>query len=239
MIYNSLYYGNYPLLLIFVFILGIGAQILVKSKFSQFSRVKIKNNLTGADVARKILDRNGLQSVMIEPIKGSLSDHYDPRTKILKLSEGVYFANSISAVGVAAHEAGHAIQDKNHYWALGLRNFMVPTVQFGSMLGPIMIMIGFGLISLSGFYGLGSFIVWLGILGYFLLVLFTIITLPVEFDASNRAKKLLIKYHIVDSKEINGVNNVLNAAALTYVVSAISAILELVRWIMILNRRRD
>lgn len=221
-------------------ILGMIAQAAVKSKFSQYSRVRTMRGLTGAQVARQILDTNGLYDVSVEETQGFLSDHYDPRSRTLRLSSDVARVPSVAAVGVAAHEAGHALQHATGYVPLQLRSALVPAVQFGSWLGPLVIISGIFLEALFRATSLGMAVAWFGVGLYALVAIFAVITLPVELDASARAKKLLYQYNIVDRQELGGVNSVLNAAAWTYIVAAIAALLELARWIFILmGRRRD
>ena len=220
-------------------ILGFIAQAVVKSKFNKFSKVRTMRGMTGAQVARQILDTNGLYDVVVEESQGFLSDHYDPRSRTLRLSPDVARAPSVAAVGVAAHEAGHALQHSKGYIPLQIRSFMVPAVQFGSWLGPIIIISGIMLELVLRLSSLGLAIAWFGVALYALVALFSIITLPVELDASARAKKLLYQYNIVDKQELAGVSSVLNAAAWTYVVAALAALLELARWIFILTARRD
>jgi Zn-dependent membrane protease YugP len=215
-------------------ILGFIVQMMVKSKFNQYAQVRTMRGLTGAQVARQILDTNGLHDVIVEETQGFLSDHYDPRSRTLRLSPEVARVPSVSAVGVAAHEAGHALQHATGYVPLQLRSFMVPAVQFGSWLGPLVIMSGIFLEMLFRMSSLGLALAWFGVGLYALVALFAVITLPVELDASARAKKLLYQYNIVDQRELSGVSSVLNAAAWTYVVAAIAALLELARWIFIL-----
>jgi len=220
-------------------ILGFIAQAAVKSKFNKYSKVRTARGLTGAQVARQILDTNGLYDVVVEETQGFLSDHYDPRSRTLRLSSQVARVPSVSAVGVAAHETGHALQHATGYAPLQIRSFMVPAVQFGSWLGPLVIISGIGLEYFMQASGLGMTIAWLGVGLYALVALFAVVTLPVELDASARAKKLLYQYNIVDKQELDGVSSVLNAAAWTYIVAAIAALLELARWIFILTARRD
>jgi hypothetical protein len=232
-----------PLFLLFMvpaMILGFIAQMAVKSKFSQYAKVRTIRGLTGAEVARKILDTNGLRNVSVEEISGFLSDHYDPGSRVLRLSPDVFRTPSISAVGVAAHEAGHALQHATGYAPLQFRSAMVPAVQIGSSLGPLIIIAGIFLEGMFRMSGLGMAIAWLGIGLYGLTTLFALVTLPVELDASSRAKQLLYQYNIVDKGELDGVTSVLNAAAWTYVVAAIGALLQLAYWIFVLmGRRRD
>src|SRR5690606_8821160 len=165
-------------------------------------------------------DANGLQTVALERVAGKLSDHYDPRSKTLRLSPEVYGTPSLAAVGVAAHEAGHALQDKTNYAPLQLRSAMVPTVQFGSWLGPIIFIAG---LFLPG--SLGTTIAWIGLLIFAAVALFALVTLPVEFNASKRAKELLVTTGILAPQEVKGVDKVLDAAALTYVAAALQAIM--------------
>lgn len=232
------YYTSYFWCLLPALILGFIAQAAVKSKFNKYSKVRTYRGITGAQAARQILDTNGLYDVAVEETRGFLSDHYDPRSRTLRLSPDVARQPSVAAVGVAAHEAGHALQHANGYVPLQIRSFMVPAVQFGTWLGPLVIISGLGLDFLFRASGLGLAIAWLGVIVYAVVALFSVITLPVELDASARAKKLLYQYNIVDKQELAGVSSVLNAAAWTYVVAAIAAILELTRWILILTGRR-
>jgi len=220
-------------------ILGFIAQAAVKSKFNKYSQIRTMRGLTGAQVARQILDSNGLYDVAVEETQGFLSDHYDPRNRTLRLSPDVARVPSVAAVGVAAHEAGHALQHAKGYIPLQIRSLMVPAVQFGSWLGPIIIISGILLEAILRLSSLGLTLAWFGVAIYAVVALFSVITLPVELDASSRAKKLLYQYNIVDKQELAGVNSVLGAAAWTYVVAAIAAILELARWIFILTARRD
>lgn len=220
-------------------ILGFIAQAAVKSKFNKYSQVRTVRGLTGAQVARQILDTNGLYDVAVEETQGFLSDHYDPRSRTLRLSPDVARVPSVAAVGVAAHEAGHALQHARGYVPLQIRSMMVPAVQFGSWLGPLIIISGILLEALLSLSSLGMALAWFGVALYAVVALFAVVTLPVELDASSRAKKLLYQYNIVDRQELAGVNSVLGAAAWTYVVAALAALLELARWIFILTARRD
>jgi uncharacterized protein len=215
-------------------LLGLWAQWRVKSAYGKYSRVRAASGMTGAQAARTILDANGLQNVMVERVGGTLSDHYDPRSKTLRLSEGVYGTPSLAAVGIAAHEAGHALQDKVNYGPLALRSAMVPTVQIGSWLGPIIFLVG---LFLAGMFG--TTLAWLGVAIFGATALFSIVTLPVEFDASKRAKQLLVSTGVLAPQEMQGVNNVLDAAALTYVAAALQAIMTLMYYGSILLGRRD
>ncbi len=218
-------------------LLGLWAQMKVKSAFNKYSRVRPYSGMSGAAAARRILDASGLQHVDIQPVKGFLSDHYDPRTKVLRLSPQVYQGTSLASVGVAAHEAGHALQDAKGYLPLQLRTAMVPAVQFGSWLGPLVFMAGFFLSYLTrGQFGLT--IAWLGVLLFGATAVFAVVTLPVEFDASRRAKQALVQMGIVGQGEIQGVNRVLDAAALTYVAGAVQAISTLLYYVFLLSGSR-
>ncbi len=228
-----------PMYLIFALpalILGLWAQMKVKSAFSKYSQVRSYSGMSGAEAARRILDSNGLYNVAVERVGGFLSDHYDPSKKVLRLSPDVYGSNSVASVGVAAHESGHALQDQKGYMPLYIRSAMVPTVQFGSWLGPIVFMVGF---FMSG--KLGTSIAWLGVGLFAITALFAIVTLPVELDASKRAKEALVAQGIISQNDRTGVNSVLDAAALTYVAAAIQAISTLLYYVFLLagSRRRD
>jgi len=227
------YYGGDPLFMIvalLLLVLSIVAQRRVQSAFNKYSKVPNSTGLTGAQAAARILDGHGLSNVEIERVQGQLTDHYDPRSKTLRLSAPVYDSQSIAAVGIAAHEAGHALQDQARYPALALRSVMVPTVQFGSKLGPILFIIGI-LIGLTP-------LAWLGVILFAAVAAFSLVTLPVEFNASARAKQLLVADGILAPQEMGGVNKVLNAAAWTYVAAALSAVVWLLRYISILTGRR-
>ena len=216
-----MFYFN-PIYFLFVLpplILGLWAQAKVKSAFKKYSKVRTSTGVTGAQAARRILDANGLQYVAVESVKGFLSDHYDPRSKTLRLSPQVYQGATLASVGVAAHEAGHALQDQEAYSMLRLRSAMVPAVQFGSWLGPIIFFAGLFIAS-----AIGEGLAWFGLAIFGVTALFTIITLPVEFDASKRAKQLLVSQGILVPAEMDGVNKVLDAAAWTYVAAALQAI---------------
>jgi uncharacterized protein len=226
-----------PLYLLFALpalLLGLYAQMRVRSAFSKYSQVRNASGMSGARAARRILDANGLQHVNVERTTGMLSDHYDPRSKTLRLSPEVYEGPTLAAVGVAAHEAGHALQDKTNYAPLQLRSAMVPTVQIGSWLGPIIFMIG---LFMSGAFG--NTIAWAGLIIFGAVALFALVTLPVEFDASKRAKELLVSQGILAPQEIKGATAVLDAAALTYVAAALQAIMTLLYYATLLMGRRD
>lgn len=215
-------------------LLGLWAQYRVQSAFAQYSKVRTSTGVDGANAARRILDINGLQNVNIERVGGKLSDHYDPRGKVLRLSSDVYGAPSIAAVGVAAHESGHALQDKMHYGPLRLRAAIVPAVNVGSWLGPIIFMVGFFMSS-----AFGDTLAIVGLVLFGVTAIFALVTLPVEFDASKRAKQQLATAGILSPQEIQGVDRVLDAAALTYVAAAVQAITTVLYYGMLMGRRRD
>lgn len=220
------------LLLIVSFLIALLAQLTISLTYSKYKKVRSSTGLTGFETARIILDKNGLNNVHIVEIRGSLTDHYDPRGKVVRLSSDIYHGDSLAAVAVAAHECGHAIQDKEEYTFLKIRSAFVPIVNIASKLSYFSIL--FGLI-----IGLTD-LIYLGVAALLIILLFEIITLPVEYDASSRAKKNLIAENIVDSKEINGSKKVLNAAALTYVASVLTSALQIFRLLVIAsNRNRD
>lgn len=227
-------FGGYGLYLLFslpALILGFWARNKVTRAIKKYSRVRTFNGYTGAEVARKMLNANGLYEVEIEETRGYMSDHYDPRSKTLRLSPQNYRGNSVAAAGVAAHEAGHALQDANDYVPLRFRSAMVPSVQFGSWLGPIVFIGGL----LLNFETLA----WVGIGLFGITALFALVTLPVELNASNRAKAWLTTSGTIYREEAVGVNRVLDAAALTYVAAAIQAVSTLLYYAFLLLGRRD
>lgn len=205
------------------------AQSKISSTYQQYSRVGNERGLTGAQVARFILDNAGLQNVTIEPVRGQLTDHYDPRGKVLRLSEGVFGSQSVAALGVASHEVGHAIQDATNYGPMRLRGAIVPLAAIGGNLSMVLILFGL-------FLG-GTQFVQIGTFLFLFTVIFQLITLPVEFDASKRALRIL-NTGILSPGEVEGAKKVLNAAALTYVAAAITGILNFLR-LVLLSRRRN
>ncbi len=225
-----MYYDPTMLLIIPALILSIFAQFKVKSSYSKYKELYMRNGYTGFEVARMILDKEGLYDVPIEVINKELGDHYDPTKRVLRLSPDVYSGRSISAAGIAAHEVGHAIQHKEHYTPLELRKAMVPISNFGSSLSIVMFILGL----ILGYKPLVN----VGIILFSLAVLFTVVTLPVEFNASKRALKVLENSNILYEDEVIGAKKVLGAAALTYVAAALTAILQLLRLILI-SRSRD
>jgi len=237
-----MFLANYGLYLLFslpAILLGMWAQMRIKSAYNKYSRVATSTGLTGAQTARRMLDANGLTAVQIEEVGGTLSDHYDPRSNTLRLSQGVYRSNSIAATGVAAHEVGHALQDQKNYLPLMFRSAMVPTVRIGSRLGPIIFMAGLFLSYLSAAAAdFGYNIAFFGLLLFALTAIFSIVTLPVELNASRRAKAWLASSGGLPRDEVKAVDKVLDAAALTYVAAAIQSIGTLLYYATLLNRRR-
>lgn len=222
---NLLTYG----LLILAFIVVVAAQAKITSAYNKFKRVKSKGNLSGQEVARRILDENGLKDIYIVEVRGELTDHYDPSRKVVRLSHEVFHGTSIASLSVAAHECGHAIQDKVGYKMMRIRSALVPFVNFVTYLGY------FGLI-VSIFAGITGYIK-LSILVLCATLLFQLVTLPVELDASKRALAQLKKLSLVDEEEQNSSKQMLQAAALTYVAALASTILNLLRLIIILDNR--
>ncbi|KRQ86926.1 putative neutral zinc metallopeptidase [Caloramator mitchellensis] len=227
-----MYFGYDPtfILLIPALILSFYAQGKIQSTFAKYFKVRAMRGLTGAEAARLILDRNGLYDVPVVAIRGRLTDHYDPTQRVLRLSEDVYYSNSIASIGVAAHEAGHAIQHSKAYAPLMLRNSLVPVANIGSNVSWVLILMGFFL----GAFGL----VRLGILLFSSVVLFQIITLPVEYNASSRALLELESNGVLYEDEIRGAKKVLSAAALTYVAATLMAVSQLLR-LLLISRDRD
>ena len=219
------------LLVIIGFILVLTAQAKINSAYSKYRKIKNKSGLTGAEIARKILDANGLSQIALSESSGNLTDHYDPSKKLIKLSSDIYHGSSIASVAVAAHECGHAIQDKDGYTFFKFRSALVPIVNLVSYLGY------FGLI-VSIFAGLTGYLK-LSILILFATVLFQLVTLPVELDASRRAQNQLKELNLIIEDEESGVKKVLSAAAMTYIAGLISSILQLLRLFLMLNNRRD
>ncbi len=211
-----------PMYLLFIapaLLLSLWASAKTRSSFKKYSRVPAASGLSGAQAAQRLLDGAGIGGVSIKPTRGLLTDHYNPIDKSLNLSEGVYGSRSIAAIGVACHEAGHAIQHAQSYRWLGLRSALVPTAKIGSSLGYMVMLIGLFLSSTN--------MVFVGAVLFSAVLLFQVVTLPVEFDASARAKALVGEYGIVSSQERQGVDSVLNAAALTYVAAVVSTLLTL------------
>lgn len=209
-------------------IITLSAQGYINHMYQKTRKIVSSQKITGSEVARKILDENGLQNVKVEKVNGVLSDHYDPSSKTVRLSTDIYEKDSLAAVSVASHECGHAIQDKDGYFFLRFRNRIIPLVNFASKAGYIIIMI-------SIFASLFE-LLWIGILLEMIILLFQVITLPVEFDASKRALKQVLELKIVEKEEHRFCKKMLRAAALTYVAGVASAILEILRLILIARR---
>lgn len=227
------YYDPTYILVLIGLILTMFASFQVNSTYSKYAKVRSMSGMTGAEAAQRILWSAGINDVQIEHISGSLTDHYDPRSKVLRLSDATYGSNSVAAVGVAAHECGHAIQHKEGYAPLSIRSALVPAANIGSRLGIPIILLGL-------LFGSGSLLINIGIWVFSLSVLFQLVTLPVEFNASGRALWLLENYGILGSQEIGQCRKVLNAAALTYVAAAAASILQLLRLVLLFGgRRRD
>lgn len=212
-------------------IITIWSQWKLRSTYGKFSQVEAKSGLTGADVAREILDGEGLHNVPVEEVEGHLTDHYDPRTRKVALSSDIYHGTSLAALGVAAHETGHAIQHKHAYAPLHIRMAVVPLTNFASGMAPLLVLGGF--IVPTAF----KFCIDLAIIAFTLCVFFQLITLPVEYDASRRAKARLAGMGVVSEREAFGVSKVLNAAALTYVAALLVAVLDLMRFLAIRDSR--
>jgi Zn-dependent membrane protease YugP len=222
---------TYLLFMIPPLLLSLWASWRTRSAFNKYSKVRTLSGLTGAQAAKRLLDAAGIRDVEIVPTRGTLSDHYNPVTKKLALSEPVYGAPSVAAVGVACHEAGHAIQHAHHYAPLWLRSLLVPTANIGSKLGYF-VMLGGLMLMYMGSGPFGQKIVLLGAVLFSAVLLFQVVTLPVEFDASSRAKRLAVEHGIILEQERAGMNAVLNAAALTYVAAAVSTLMTLLYFLL-------
>ena len=229
------YYGfdiYYLVLILPAMLLGLWAQARVNSTFNRYSHVRCRQGYTGSQIARRILDANGLTDVRIEGIRGNLTDHYDPTPRVVRLSDSVYDSPSIAAIGVAAHEVGHAIQHANSYAPLTIRNAIIPVTNIGSKLSIPLILLGV----VMSFQPL----VTVGIVAFSLMAVFQLITLPVEFNASSRALATLNGEHYLDEEEVYGARKVLSAAALTYVAALVMSLAQLMRLVALFgNRDRD
>ena len=212
-------------------IIVLWAQVNINSNYKKYKQVKVKTGLSGQEVASRILDANGLQNVHIVEKQGELTDHYDPKRKVVRLSHTIFHEDTISSVGVAAHECGHAIQDKEGYTFMRVRSALVPFVNLVSYLGYFGLLVSF-VGGLTGYLKLS-------ILVLLVTVLFQLVTLPVEFDASKRAKEQLVQLGLIDSDEHDQVGKVLSAAAMTYVAGLISNLLQILRLVILLNGRDD
>jgi len=222
---------QYLIFMVPAIIAMLAAQWYVNSTYNKWGKVPTSSRLSGEQTTQRLLSAGGLHEVEIVQIQGRLTDHYDPRNKVLSLSPAVYQGNSVASVAIAAHELGHALQDKDGYFPLRLRSMLVPAVNIGSTLGWILIMVGL-FINLIG-------LAWLGIFAFSGGAVFALATLPVELNASSRAKTLLKNSGVIlSSEEENGVNRVLNAAALTYIASLFTAVMQLLYWISIVSGGR-
>ena len=226
------YYDPTYILVIIGAVLCILASSRVNSTYAKYAKVRARGGMTGAEAAQRILSMSGINDVRIEHVGGSLTDHYDPTKKVLRLSDSVYGSRSVAAIGVAAHECGHALQHKEGYFPLKFRAFLVPAANIGSRLGlPLVI-----LSMVMGFGSLARIGVWV----FAIAVLFQVVTLPVEFNASGRALQMVESYGIMNADEVDDCKRVLGAAALTYVAAAASSVLQLLRLLILTgNRRKD
>ncbi|MDR0316507.1 MAG: zinc metallopeptidase [Treponema sp.] len=220
----------YMILVVPTLILSLWAQIMVKSTFAKYSKIACSRRITGQDASALLLKADNIHDVRIEQVGGSLTDHYDPSTKVVRLSQPVYNQNSIAAVGVAAHETGHAIQHARSWGPLVLRSTLVPVANIGSSLGPW--------IAVAGFFFSLPILINIGIFLFGGAVLFYVITLPVEFNASSRAIAILRENNVLTQDELKGVRKVLTAAAMTYVASALTALMSFLRLILLSRSRR-
>lgn len=227
------YYGfDYTYVLVLIgAVLCMWASYRVNSVYNKYSHIRSASGMTGAEVAQRILEKNGVRDVRVEHVSGNLTDHYDPRTQTVNLSDAVYGSTSVAAIGVAAHECGHVMQHESGYMPLKIRTALVPAANLGSQIGLPLVIIGL-------IFGLSNSFIAIGIWIFALAVLFQIVTLPVEFNASHRALAMLEEYGILGTDEVESSRKVLGAAAMTYVAAAASAVLQLLRLIM-LGRRRD
>ena len=228
----SYYFDPTYILVIIAFLLTLFASMGVKSTFSKYNNVRSSRGITAASAARQILDANGLQNIRIEHVSGDLTDHYSPNENVIRLSDSTYNSTSVAAIGVAAHECGHAIQHARGYAPLSFRTALVPIANLGSKLSWVFIIAGL----IFSFNGL---LINIGIVMFSAAVLFQLVTLPVEFDASARALKLLSSTGIMNNSEVSQTKKVLSAAAMTYVAAAATAILQLVRLIILFGGRND
>lgn len=220
-------------LLIILAIIAIPAiaQVFITKNYNQYKQVNSSSNLSGCEVARKILDANGLQDVHVVEVRGCLSDHYDPSRKVVRLSKEVFHGMSVAATSIAAHECGHAIQDQKGYFYMRFRSMIFPIVKFSSYFAYIVLFIGL-LAEATNLFAIGIALVSLGLL-------FQLVTLPVEFNASSRAKEQLKDLKLVNNQEARGVENMLTSAAMTYVAGVLSSVLDLLRLILIFTSNRD
>ncbi|MGN0501561.1 MAG: zinc metallopeptidase [Ruminococcus sp.] len=231
------FYGfdwTYLVFIVPCIIITLICQVKVQSTFSKYSKIRNSRNITGAQAAEYVLRQNGVTGVRIEHVSGSMTDHFDPRTNVIRLSDTVYNSNSVAAVGVACHEAGHAVQHAEGYLPNKIRSIILPMAKIGSQLSWILILLGLIFTAKVGFV-----LLYIGIVLFSLSVLFTIATLPVEFNASKRALECIRSSDLLYGDEYTGAKRTLQAAAMTYVASALTAIMQLLRLIVIARGRRD
>ncbi len=219
------------LIIILMLIIPAIAQLFVTISFSKYKQIENEEKITGFEVARKILDANGLKNIYVVETKGNLTDHYDPKRKVVRLSTDIYKGTTVASIAVAAHECGHALQDKDGYLYMRIRSMIVPIVNFATSISYFIIFLGLFLESIN--------LVWLGILLVGTGLVFQLVTLPVEINASARAKKIINELKLADQNEQDGVANMLMAAASTYVAGVLSSALELLRLILIFGNNRD
>ncbi|MCD1259074.1 zinc metallopeptidase [Paenibacillus athensensis] len=226
------YFHPVDFLILIAFGVSLWASFRVRGTFNRWSEVPAASRMTGAQAARRLLDSNGLYDVRIESVPGALSDHYDPVSRTVRLSEPVFGQSSIAAIAVACHEVGHAIQHKMRYPMLVARHYMFPVVNFASGVAPLLLIAGF-------VFQQFSWLLLLGILFFSAAVAFQLVTLPVEFNASARARTAMVQAGFISSQEEHGVAKVLNAAALTYVAAALISVLQLLKYVLIFNGRSN
>jgi Zn-dependent membrane protease YugP len=226
-----MFFTPFTIVILLAFAVSMWAQYRVKGTFKKFAKVPASTGITGAEAARRMLDANGLSHIPVQRAPGKLTDHYNPLTKSVHLSDPVYAGHSIASLSVACHEVGHAIQDKVKYPMLVARHRMFPVVNFSSGIAPFLL--------LGGFFFKISGLLLLGIILFSAAVAFQLVTLPVEFNASNRAKDLMIKMGFIRNNEESGVNRVLGAAALTYVAAAVMALAQLLEYVWIFAGQRE
>ncbi len=240
-------YFEYLLWMLPAIIISLIAQSKVSSAYSKYSKVINRMGITGAEAARKVLSAGGVTNVQITSVGGKLTDHFDPRSNTIRLSDGVYGQTTVAAIAIAAHEAGHALQHAEGYLPNKIRSVLVPISNIGSRIGWILILIGFAFSGVSYYYystpttydsPIGDALITIGIILYSTSLLFTLITLPVEFNASKRALKIIESTGMVQGEELVGAKKTLTAAAMTYVAAALTALLQLLRIILIAKRRR-
>lgn len=222
-----IFYG----LAIISILITMGAQAFITSSYNKYSKVSTTKGLTGEEVARKLLDKHGLQDIKVQQTSGYLSDHYDPKARVIRLSESIYSKSSVAAVSVACHECGHAIQDKNNFIFLRIRSSLVPVVNLCSYAGYLAIILG-GILSMMG-------LIWAGIIAEMVILFFQLVTLPVEFDASKRGLHEVKEEGFLTESELSGGKVMLTSAALTYVASVATAIIQVLRLVLIYGRRND